>query len=83
MMDKTTNPDVYSTTDFQSAIYLLCNNARFIRSMRIGEHKVEFTFADRQACFRVLTNIHYDDSVSLSRALSEIRKARDIIRTTV
>ena len=74
--------DVCSTADFRDVVYLLCHDAQILQSVRIGEHKVQFIFADKSTCEGLLANIYYNDQVSLSRALHEIKKARDIIRST-
>lgn len=75
--------DVYSTSDFREIVYLLCHDARLVRAIRIGDRKVQFLFADRGTCEGFLAGIYFNDQVSLTRALNEIRKARDIIRSTL
>jgi len=82
-MEKTMQSDVYSTADFHNAVFLLCHDAQLVKSMRVGEHKVQFLFADKATCDGLLANVYYNDNVSLSRALHEIKKARDVIRATV
>ena len=74
--------NVYRTSDFRDVIYLLCHDARLIRTIRIGNHKVLFLFADKGTCEGLLAGVYFTDQVSLNRALSEIRKARDIIHST-
>ena len=74
--------DVYSTSDFRDVVYLLCNDCRLIRSLRVGDRKVQFLFADKSLCEGLLANIYFNDQVSLNRALNEIRKAREIIHGT-
>jgi hypothetical protein len=80
----TMQPDeIYSTSDFREVVYLLCRDARLVRAIRIGDRKVQFLFADRGTCEGLLANVYYNDQVSLTRALNEIRKARDIIHSTL
>ncbi len=74
--------DIYNTSDFRDIVYLLCNDARLVRAIRVGDRKVSFQFADKGMCEGMLANIYYNDKVSLTRALHEIRKARDIIHST-
>ena len=74
--------NVYRTSDFRDVVYLLCHDAQLIRSIRIGDRKVEFLFADKSTCEGLLAGVHFNDHVSLNRALGEIRKARDIIHST-
>lgn len=76
-------PDSYATSDFQSAVYLMANDCRLLASERVTANKVLFVFSnpDRR-CEALLQQMLFDDRVSLSRTLAEVRKLRTVIRST-
>ena len=74
--------DTYRTSDFGETIYLLCNDCALVGANRVGPNRVEFVFAGRGECEGLVGNMMFSDSVSLQRALHEIRKARRIIHET-
>ena len=83
MRDNDMQSDVYATADFHTVVYLLCHDAKLVESLRIGPNKIQFVFADKGTCDGLLANVYYSDNVSLSRALHEIKRAREVIRATV
>ena len=78
----TTATDTYQTSDFQEIVYLLCNDCHLVGSERIGPKRVSLIFAGKANSAGLISNMMFGDSVSLSRALHEIRKARQIIHHT-
>lgn len=74
--------DTYASSDFQRIIFLMANDCQLIDSERIGDKKVSFVFANRGKCEGLVEAMFYNDKVSLSRVLHEIRKARNIIHET-
>jgi hypothetical protein len=74
--------NVYVTSDFQNAVYLLCNNAVLTASNRSGPNRLNFIFADKAKCEALIAKSKFEDIVSLNRALAEIKKTREIIRST-
>jgi len=74
--------DVYATADFPTVTWLLCNDASLIRAERIADRRVNFVFANKPYCDGLVQQMYFSDSVSLSRVLSEIKKARAVIHST-
>ena len=74
--------DVYRTTDFGSTVFLLVNDVCLIGARRLAENKVEFAFEGKAQCEGLVSGMTFNDTVSLGRALHEIRKARNVIHTT-
>ena len=75
-------PDTYVSCDFQSIIWLFCNDAKLTKAERISDKKVAFVFSNRGFCEGLVQQMFFDESVPLSRVLSEIKKARSIIHAT-
>ena len=75
-------PDMYRTNDFQSVVFLLCNDADLVSAHRDGPRKVTFVFSRKGYCEGIVGNMMFNDQVGLARALQEIRKARTVIHNT-
>jgi hypothetical protein len=76
-------PDRYATSDFSSAVYLMANECQLLASERVTTNKVRFVFSNPdKRCEALLQRMLFDDHVSLSRALAEVRKLRTVIRST-
>ena len=79
--------NVYVTSDFQNAVYLLCNNAVLTASNRSGPNRVNFIFADKAKCEALIAKPEWEPcdsttfTVSLNRAIAEIKKTMEIIRS--
>jgi hypothetical protein len=75
-------PDIFKTSDFQSVVFLLCNDAELSSAYREGPRTVMFEFRGKGYCEVIMANMMFHDQVSLARALQEIRKARTVIHNT-
>ena len=74
--------DAYRTADFGTVVFLLCNDMELAGARRVGDTKVEFAFERKAECEGLVAGMVFNDKVSLSRALHEIRKARGVIHAT-
>jgi hypothetical protein len=74
--------DTLAVSDFGEVIYLLCSDAELLNARRVAPNRVAFVFSGKGNCEGLIANMMFSDSVSLSRCLHEIRKARNIIHST-
>ena len=74
--------DTYRTSDFEAAVFLLCNDMVLTGAKRVTEKRIEFAFQGKAECEGLVSGMVYNDRVSLGRVLHEIRKARALIHQT-
>jgi hypothetical protein len=75
--------DTYSTSDLTEIVFLFCRGVPLCDTERQGQ-RVVFNFEGKAFCSKLVANIAYGrDEVRLTTALSEIRRARDIMHKTV
>ena len=74
--------DIFRTSDFGQIIFLLCNDCDLLGAERVAPKRVALIFRGKANCEGLISNMMFADNVSLTRALGEIRKVRQIIHQT-
>jgi len=71
---------VYTTSDFPTIIWLLCNEMRPVTNVRSPDGRMVLLFENAEKCADLAHKMLFNDDVKLSRALTEIKRVRQILR---